>query len=144
MLTFAIIHAGLQIRLLRRNQLVVSKDVVDIHGGRLPGRARGTTMFFANKRLVQISKPGQVIVPIMGKTFHLTLDGFDLGQILDGLRCRHESWANTAIYLRDDYFPDDSFACEECSDPDEVQKIEDHYQRIINAIERQVDEQGAW
>ena len=92
--------------------IVVADDVVDFHGRRLPGRARGTTMFFANKRLVQISKPGQVIVPIMGKTFHLTLDGFDLGQILDGLRCRHESWANTAIYLRDDYFPDDSFACE--------------------------------
>ena len=101
-------------------------------------------MFFANKRLVQISKPGQVIVPIMGKTFHVTLDGFDLGQILDGLRCRQESWANTSIYLHDDYFPDDSFACEECSDPDEAQKITDHYQRIISAIERQIEERGGW
>ena len=83
-------------------------------------------------------------MPTMGKTFHLTIDGFDLGQILDGLRCRQESWANTAIFLHDEYFPDDSLVCEECSDADEAQKIADHYQRIINAIERQVDEQGGW
>jgi len=80
----------------------------------------------------------------MGKEFHLRLDGFDLGQILDGLRCRQESWANTAIYLRDDYFPDESFLCEECSDAVEAQKIADHYQRIISAIERQIEEQGGW
>ena len=60
-------------------------------------------MFFADKRLASNRKPGQVIVPIMGKEFHLKLGGFDLGQILDGLRCRQESWANTAIFLRDDY-----------------------------------------
>ena len=64
-------------------------------------------------------------MPTMGKTFHLRLDGFDLGQILDGLRCRQESWTNTAIYLRDEYFPNESFFCEECSDPDEAQKIAD-------------------
>ena len=91
-----------------------------------------------------MSKPGQVIVPIMGKEFHFTLEGFDIGQILDGLRCRQESWANTAIYLRDDYFPNESFLCEECSDSDEAQKIADHYQRIINAIEQQIEEQGGW
>jgi len=83
-------------------------------------------------------------VPIMGKEFHLRLDSFDLGQIFDGLRCRQESWAHTAIYLHDDYFPDDSFLCEECSDADEAQKIADRYQRIIRAIERQIDEQGGW
>jgi len=80
----------------------------------------------------------------MGEPFHLTIDGFDLGRILDGLRCRQESWANTAIFLRDDYFSDDSFVCEECSDADEAQKIADHYQRIISAIERQIEEQGGW
>ncbi len=101
-------------------------------------------MFFADKKLVHTSKPGQVIMPTMGKAFHLTIDGFDLGQILDGLRRRQESWANTAIYLRDDYFPDDSFACEECSDTNEAQKIADHYQKIITAIERQIEDQGGW
>jgi hypothetical protein len=83
-------------------------------------------------------------MPTMGTTFHLTIDGFDLGQILDGLRCRQESWANTAIFLRDDYFADDSFVCEECSDADEAQRIADHYQRIIRAIERQIEEHGGW
>ena len=83
-------------------------------------------------------------MPTMGKTFHLRLDGFDLGQILDGLRCRQESWTNTAIYLRDEYFPDDSFVCEECSDADEARRVADHYQRIISAIERQIEEQGGW
>jgi hypothetical protein len=90
------------------------------------------------------AQPGQVIIPTMGKIFHLTIDSFDLGQTLDGLRCRQESWANTAIYLRYDYFPDDSFVCEECSNAEEAQKIADRYSRIITAIERQVDEQGGW
>ena len=44
-------------------------------------------------------------MPIMGKEFHFKLDSVDLGQVLDGLRCRQESWANTAIYLHDEYFP---------------------------------------
>jgi hypothetical protein len=37
------------------------------------------------KRLGIRRKPGQVIMPTMGKIIHLTLDGSDLGQILDGL-----------------------------------------------------------
>ena len=69
--------------------------------------------------------PGQVIVPSMGKEIQLRLDSLDVGQILDGLRCRQESWANTAIFLRDGYHPDDSFVCEECSDPDEAQRLAD-------------------
>jgi hypothetical protein len=77
----------------------------------------------------------------MGKEFRISLDAFDLGQALDGLRCRRE---RTAIYLRDGYFPDDAFVCEECSDPEEAQKIADHYERIIRHIEAQVDQQGRW
>jgi hypothetical protein len=96
------------------------------------------------KRLVTARSPGQVIVPTMGKEFFIKVDGFDLGQALDGLRCRQKSWENTAIFLRDGYFPDDSFVCEECSDPGEAQKIADHYWRIINTIEAQVDQQGGW
>jgi hypothetical protein len=81
-------------------------------------------------------------MPVMGKEVYLKLDSLDVGQILDGLRCRQESWANTAIFLRDDYFPDDAFVCEHCSDPDEAQRIADWYQRIISTIEQQVDQQG--
>jgi hypothetical protein len=81
-------------------------------------------------------------MPSMGKEIFLRLDSLDVGQIVDGLRCRQESWSNTANYLRDDYFPDDSFICEECSDADEAQRLADWYQRILAAIEAQVDAQG--
>jgi hypothetical protein len=80
----------------------------------------------------------------MGKEITLRLDSLDVGQILDGLRCRQESWTNTAIYLRDGYFGDDSFVCEECSDTEEAQKLADWYQRIIGGIERQVNAQGGF
>lgn len=80
----------------------------------------------------------------MGKQFRILLDSIDVGQALDGLRFREESWANTAIYLRDGYFPDDAFVCEECSDPDEAQKIAEQYRRIISGIERQIQAQGGW
>ena len=83
-------------------------------------------------------------MPSVGKEFQIKLDSVDVGQILDGLRCRQEAWANTAIFLRDDYFPDDAFVCEECSDADEAQKIANHYQRMISTLERQIDEQGGW
>ena len=83
-------------------------------------------------------------MPTVGKNFQISIDAIDLGQILDGLRCRQESWANTAIFLRDGFFPDDTFVCEECSDAHEAQKIADHYQRIISALERRIDEQGGW
>ena len=83
-------------------------------------------------------------MPTMGKQLRLTLDSLDVGQILDGLHSRQKSWANTAIYLRDDYFPDAAFVCEECSHADEAQKIANHYQRIIDAVERQVAAQGGW
>ena len=80
----------------------------------------------------------------MGKEFQINIDSLELGQILDGLRWRQESWKNTALFLRDGFFPDEAFVCEECSDPNEAEKIADHYQRIIISIEQQVDEQGGW
>lgn len=80
----------------------------------------------------------------MGKEFQINIDSLELGQILNGLRSRQKSWKNTALFLRDGFFPDDAFVCEECSDPNEADKIADHYQRIITSIEQQVDEQGGW
>ncbi len=80
----------------------------------------------------------------MQKTFQIALASLDLGQILDGLRGREESWRNTTIFLRDDYFPDDAFICEECSDWEEAEKIANHFKRIIADIERQIEEQGGW
>lgn len=93
--------------------------------------------------LVSIREPRQVIMLIgMGKEFQIRIDSLDLGQILDGLRSRQESWKNTAIYLRDGFFPDDAFVCEECSDPDEAERIASHYERIIRSIEQQIDQQS--
>jgi hypothetical protein len=80
----------------------------------------------------------------MGKEFQIRIDSLDLGQIIDGLRSRYESWSNTAIFLRDGYFPGDGFVCEECSDPNEAERIANDYQRIIGNIEQQVDRQGGW
>lgn len=80
----------------------------------------------------------------MTKTFHIALESLDLGQLLDGLRAREESWRNTAIYLRDGYFPDDAFVCEECSDAEEAERIAAHYKRIVTGIEQQIEAQGGW
>jgi hypothetical protein len=38
--------------------------------------------------LVVRQKPGQELMPVMGKQIQITLDENDLGQILDALRCR--------------------------------------------------------
>ena len=78
----------------------------------------------------------------MGNEFQIRVDNLDLGQILDGLRSRQESWKNTAMFLRDGFFPDDAFVCEECSDPGEAERIASHYERIIRSIEQQIDQQG--
>lgn len=77
----------------------------------------------------------------MGKTFRITIDGFDLGQLLDGLRVRAESWHNTAKYLKTGESPDEFFVCEECRDAEEATAIADHYDKIIALIERQMEEQ---
>lgn len=78
----------------------------------------------------------------MGKTFQLRLESNDLGQLLDGLRVRADAWRQTAEYLAQGYVADDSFVCEECSDPEEAKSIALHYERIISQIEQQVQKQG--
>ena len=83
-------------------------------------------------------------MPGMGKQFKIDVESIDLGQILDGLRSRQESWRNTAIFLRDGFFPDEAFVCEDCSDSDDAERIAGHYERIIHNIEQQIDQQGGW
>jgi hypothetical protein len=78
----------------------------------------------------------------VGKQLKIKIDSLDLSQILDGLRSRQESWKNTALFLRDGFFLDEAFSCEECSDADEAERIANHYKRIISSIERQIDAQG--
>jgi hypothetical protein len=76
------------------------------------------------------------------KLYRIEVESIDLCQILEGLRAREESWRNTAIYLRDGYFPDDPFVCEECSDWEEAESIAGHYKRLVADLGRQMDEQG--
>ena len=64
----------------------------------------------------------------------------DLGQILDGLRVREESWRRTGDYFRSGNL-DDAFAIEECNGEHEANQIALFYARIIRNLERQRDEQ---
>jgi hypothetical protein len=80
----------------------------------------------------------------MGKKFRIELDGIDVGQIVDGITSRAESWQKTADFLETGYSFDDSFVCEECSDADEATKIAAHFSSIAACIQRQVTEQGGW
>jgi len=79
----------------------------------------------------------------MGATYTIRFEANDLGQLLDGLRSRSESWHNTAEYFESGYSPRDDFIIEECSDVEEARAIADHYDRIISGIETQMKAQGA-
>lgn len=80
----------------------------------------------------------------MSKNLQIVLNQHDLGQLLDGLRIRAEAWSKTADYLESGFNPDDSFLCEECSNPQEARHIAQHYEKIITNIEGQVEKQGGW
>ena len=55
----------------------------------------------------------------MRKSYTIQLDRLDLGQLLDGLELRAESWERTAEYLRSGYM-EGNFIAEECSKPEEA------------------------
>ena len=78
----------------------------------------------------------------MGRLLTIRLEGDDLGQLLDGLRCRSEAWHGTAEYMESGYTAREDFSIEECRDSEEALKIAAHYDRIIATIEAQVEAQG--
>lgn len=80
----------------------------------------------------------------MKREFVLKLNSVHVGQMLDGLRIRAESWRNTEIYMRDGYHPDESFICEECTSEYEAEQIAELYESIIATVEEQVANQGGW
>ena len=89
-------------------------------------------------------QPGQVFLPTMAKTYRIELDEHDLGQLLDGLEIRADSWRRTAEYLRAGAMPDgELFMIEECSDEDEAEAIAADYGRIIGILMAQRDSQAA-
>ena len=76
----------------------------------------------------------------MARTYRLELDDRDLGQLLDGLAMRAESWERTAEYLRSGYVAGDKIV-EECSKPEEADAIATHYRSIIRKIHEQMEAQ---
>ena len=78
----------------------------------------------------------------MALTYRIELNDLDLGQLLDGLETRAESWERTAEFLRTDIMPEgEFFLVEECSKPEEADDIAEHYRSIIRKIQSQMEAQ---
>lgn len=79
----------------------------------------------------------------MEKHYKIDLSEHDLGQLLDGLEARKDSWMRTANYLRaGDQAEEEFFLIEECSDEDEAAEIAADYGRIIAKLVNQRDSQA--
>ena len=76
----------------------------------------------------------------MAITYRIELEDRDLGQLLDGLQMRAESWERTAEYLRSGFIADDCIV-EEYSKPGEADDIAKHYRSIIHKIESHMEAQ---
>jgi len=92
----------------------------------------------------------------MAHTYTIRLERNDLGQALDGLRCREEHGATRRRLWRDEFHESltisarwisngdsrsSSRPIEECRDAHEARGIAEHYQRIIAALEAQMEAQ---
>lgn len=96
----------------------------------------------AIKVLVGVTVPGQVVSQSMEKTYCITLGQNDLGQLLEGLESRADSWEQTGRYLlHGDHGGDDLFIVEECHKPEEAFGIAEHYRTIIGEIRSQMKKQ---
>jgi hypothetical protein len=65
------------------------------------------------------------------KEYIIRLNGFDLGQLLDGLEVRARAWRDTANYLETGEASCPDFVAEACNDAAEARKLAEHYERII-------------
>lgn len=68
----------------------------------------------------------------------ICFDEVDLGQVLDGLQVRAESWRATERYFETG---NASAVIEECTDSGEARVIAAHYERIISSIVSQRNQQ---
>jgi hypothetical protein len=82
-------------------------------------------------QLDAITKPGQVVLPAMAKSYRIELTDLDLGQLLDGMDMR------TGGLPAGEFF-----VIEECSQPEEADAIAAHYRSIIATIRRQMEVQS--
>ena len=79
----------------------------------------------------------------MAKQYTIKLDEYDLGQILDGLQVRADSWLRTAEYLKTGEMSDDSFfIIEECSEHEEADRLAARYLDIIKNLRSQMQGQA--
>lgn len=77
----------------------------------------------------------------MGKTYTIRLGGNDLGQLLDGLRCRSYAWHGTVQYYETGIIPYEEFLIEDCNGAEEARAVAAFYDRIIADIESQMQAQ---
>ena len=70
----------------------------------------------------------------------LRLPLIDVFQIIDGLTERMIIWKTTEQYLEEGYSNIGDFI-EECSEPQEAHFIAQHYENIINFINKQLENQ---
>jgi len=69
----------------------------------------------------------------------LTLPRLAVGQILEGLEIRAEAWKYTEEYLRTGHARE-PYIIEDCSDPEEAEKIAAYYREIIESIKSQLND----
>lgn len=74
----------------------------------------------------------------MDKNITLTLPSLMVGQILDALYMRLETWEYTEEYLNTGH-AHEPYCIEECSNPYEAHQIADYYKEIIKSIEKQAN-----
>lgn len=76
----------------------------------------------------------------MDRVYRIELDALDMGQLLDGLEIRTESWEQTADFFRTGQMPGtEFFMIEECRDAEEADGIARHYRSIIHKIRKQME-----
>ena len=74
--------------------------------------------------------------------FRIELDEQDVGQVLDGLEIRKDSWQRTADYLETGEMSDNEFfLVEECSDAEEARWLAGRYHSILGNIREQMEAQ---
>jgi len=72
-------------------------------------------------------------------TVNISLERNDIGQIIDGLTVRMESYEFTARFLDDEELNLDHLLIEDVRDSDEARELAGYYRRIIETISRQIE-----
>ena len=71
------------------------------------------------------------------KEYVIRVNGFDLGQMLDGLEVRARSWRDTATFLQTGVVSSLDFLAEECWNAAEAMQLAKHYEHIVTRLREQ-------